>query len=262
MTNIAATTGAQSVNRAIAVLRTVAALQRTGATLTGVVRMTGLNRTTAFRLLQCLVEERMVAFDEPSRTYRIGSLAIELGLAGGSFDHVAAPWRTSIRRIAERTGMTGYLIARSGFEAICIDSCQAPTAIRAVPLVPGQRLPLGIGAGSLAILASLPDVEVAAVLNANQTQRETQAARPVSCEELLGRIAEARETGYAYNAQTVAEGIIGLGIVIPPDDGVVHLAVSVSKIGAEMDEAERLRLATVICEELGIVSAPLHRDAA
>lgn len=246
------TTGAQAVARSIAVLRSVAALTPASASLAAVVRMTGLNRTTAFRLLQCLVDERMLAFDSVTKIYCVGPLATELGLAGGGFQHIAAPWRDAIQRISHRCSLTAYLVVRTGSEVVCLESVQAQTPLRAVPLVPGQRLPLGIGAGSLAILSSLDDDDVAAILDDNKTQRAAQVSPQLTRDELLHRVARTRETGFAYSSQSVALGIVGLGVAIPRGDGLVQLAASVSKAAEAMDVSEQERLAQIIREELGL----------
>jgi DNA-binding IclR family transcriptional regulator len=49
--------GAQSIRRALAVLRLVAGGQETGVRLVDVVRGAGLSRPTAHRILRVLVEE-------------------------------------------------------------------------------------------------------------------------------------------------------------------------------------------------------------
>ena len=75
------TEGAQAVGRAVEILRAVARCQRSGATLAKVMSVTTLSRSTSFRLLRYLTEERLLQFHEEDRTYFIGPLAYELGLA-------------------------------------------------------------------------------------------------------------------------------------------------------------------------------------
>jgi len=69
------TAGAQAIRRAMDVVRAVAQMQRTGATLSRVVKATGLNRSTVFRILRSLTEERMLRYDERERHYYLGLLA-------------------------------------------------------------------------------------------------------------------------------------------------------------------------------------------
>ena len=161
------TEGAQAIGRATEILRVVARIQRSGATLANVCRATNLSRSTAFRMLRSLTEERLLEYDADAHRYYIGPLAYELGLAAQGQADLIASWRERIERIALRTGLTTYLVARSDSEVVCLATAQGSGVIRAVPLTIGQRLPLGVGAGSLAILSSLDDAEVEGILSAN-----------------------------------------------------------------------------------------------
>jgi DNA-binding IclR family transcriptional regulator len=244
--------GAQAVERAIAILRAVALLQRRGASLATIMLATGLSRSTAFRLLRCLVEQRLLNFDDAHKFYFIGPLAYELGLAGkGLADDLAARWRKRLERISAQTALTAYLVARSDTDIVCLDTVQAETAIRAVPLAIGQRLPLGVGAGSLAILSSLADDEIEAIIAANHPMLRMYGRGLLTPAELHRRIARTRAKGYAYSSQSVAQGVVGVGVVIPGPDQITQLAISVSMVGTQIKEPEQERLIDAMRQELG-----------
>jgi len=240
------TAGAQAIGRAAEVLRAVAALQRAGAPLAAITRTTGLSRSTAFRILRALVEERLLDFDPAQRRYVIGPLAFELGLAApeGRPDSL---WTQRIEAISRTSGLTAYLVARSGADVVCLATAQGSSVIRAVPLVVGQRLPLGVGAGSLAILATLPDDEVNALLSAN-AGKIAQIARGRATPALLrARIAQARADGHAFSRDSVAPGVAGVGVVVTRPHEAATYSVSVAA-AAELDRAEQLRLAALMRE--------------
>ena len=77
----AATAGAQSLRRALSLLRLLAEHQEDGITLTEVMAASGLERSTAHRLLSCLAEEQFAERDPDSKSYRLGIDAMQLGFA-------------------------------------------------------------------------------------------------------------------------------------------------------------------------------------
>lgn len=112
--------GAQSVRRAMAVLRLVAAGQDQGVRLTDVAALAGLARPTARRLLKVLMDETAVEQDPATRRYRIGNEITLLGLArpgGVSLRVVAEPYLASL---AAEAGDTVFLSVRHGADSVCI----------------------------------------------------------------------------------------------------------------------------------------------
>jgi DNA-binding IclR family transcriptional regulator len=240
------TEGTQAITRAIEILRAVARVQRGGATLSKVIRATDLSRSTAFRLLRCLTQERLLHFDEEQRVYCIGPLAYELGLAGKGQADIVANWHAHIARVSAKTGLTTYLVARSDTEVVCLDTVQGTSVVRAVPLIVGQRLPLGIGAGSLAILSSLPDEEVEAVIASNTLKLPMYGDGRLTPAKLRQRVEMTRANGFAYSRESVAKGISGVGVTIQRHGDLAQIAISVSLVGTQLDANEQSRLVNTI----------------
>jgi DNA-binding IclR family transcriptional regulator len=240
-----ATGGAQAIRRAMDIVRAVAQMQRSGASLSRVVKATGLNRSTTFRILRSLTEERMLRFNESARTYHLGLLAFELGIATQAESQVQLDWKPVIEAVAQRTRLTTYLMARSDVEAVCLLCVQGSTTIRAMPIDVGQRLPLGIGAGSLALLATLDEAEIEQILSANASRLQlfpdTDQLRLIH-----ERIARARQDGYSLSAGSVGPGLVGVGVPVLPRRGLLQLAVSVSAVADTMDPREARQIAGVI----------------
>jgi DNA-binding IclR family transcriptional regulator len=238
--------GAQAIRRAMDVVRTVASLQRSDATLSRVAQATGLNQSTAFRILRSLTEERMLYFDERRRSYRLGMLAFELGLATSGKSQVQAAMQPVLEEVNRKTRLTTYLMARSGNEAVCLTCLEGAAVIRVKPIEPGQRLPLGIGAGSAAILASCQPDEVEEILSAQQKAYDLFPGGAAEVARIRERIAQARTTRFVFSAGTVARGVCGVGVPVLPRRGLVQLAVSVSAVTDQMDPAEARRFAAII----------------
>ena len=240
----AATGGAQAIRRAVEVVRTVAQIQRSGANLTRVARASGLSISTSHRILRSLTEERLLRYDDSERCYHIGPLAFELGLAAEG--EVQANWRETVERIARESRLTTYLVARSGNEVACLFCAQGSMALRAMPMEVGQRLPLGIGAGSLAILATLDDEEIRDIISAQGARRDVYPGNTAKSEQILERIELTRQRGYSVSCGTVALGLIGVGMAIAPRQDLTQLAISVSAVANSVDPAEAQELACVI----------------
>jgi len=75
----------QSVERAAALLRAVAAATGPAASATALAETVGLNRTTTWRILTTLEQQRLVTFDKETSTYSLGFGLVDLaGQAGGA----------------------------------------------------------------------------------------------------------------------------------------------------------------------------------
>src|SRR6266850_1377935 len=66
-------TGTQSIERALLLLREIAAHNRTGSRLLDLATRTALQRPTVHRMLKCLASENMVQQDGDTHRYFLGS---------------------------------------------------------------------------------------------------------------------------------------------------------------------------------------------
>jgi DNA-binding IclR family transcriptional regulator len=241
-----ATGGAQAIRRAIDTVRLVAQIQRSGANLSRVARAAGLKTSTAFRILRTLTEERLLRYDHVERCYYVGPLAFELGLAASAEAQAQMSWRDAVERIARETRLTTYLMARSDKDAVCLLCVQGSTALRAMPVEVGQRLPLGIGAGSLAILATLDDEEVRRIVSAQESRLDLFPDGKAKAKGILKRVDLTRQRGFSISSGTVVPGVTGVGVAILPHQGLAQLALSVSAVASSIDPREARKIASVI----------------
>jgi DNA-binding IclR family transcriptional regulator len=219
--------------------------------LTDLALATGLNKSTVIRILDGLGEEGFVEREADSRQYRLGDQAIYLGLAMQGRAHLRAPARPWLVRLAARSGDTALLSVRSGIEALCIDREFGNYPIQANYLDVGSRRPLGAGAGSLALLAWLPDDEVMAVLD--QLEPVWATRYPRLCKSfLLDQIAQSRHQGFVMLLDVVVERMGGIAMPILGVDGRPMGAISIAAL------TERLSLRKdMLCESLGEAVAAL-----
>jgi DNA-binding IclR family transcriptional regulator len=222
----------KTIDRAARLLSAVAGEGDRGAMLSDVARRTGLGKGTVHRLLGALSEVGYVTQDPASRRYRLG-IGLELLATSARHGRIAALAHPVLERIAAITGDTAFASVREGLAAVCIGREVGSFPIRTLSLDVGHRRPLGVGSGSLALLASLPEAEIKAIIAGN---RRWVAAYPgFQPDELQTMIAETRRYGFSFNDGRVISGMNAIGVpVLGPNNRPVA-ALSVAAI------AERLR---------------------
>ncbi len=215
--------GAQSIDRAVGLLRLLAHDEGAGVILRDLVVQSGLDRTTVYRMLSSLVATGLARRDPVSGAYSLGVESMSLGLAALARAPLTHQCLPLMKALARRSGEHVFLVARSGDYSHCLHLEEGPRPIRAyAEYVGGARL-LGLGVPSFALLAQLDDTKISEHFDRHRRQYEAQR---LSMTTLLRWIKQARVQGYAQiNAQGVggvglafalgATGAAALGIVAP-----------------------------------------------
>ena len=215
---------AQKVCRLLRVLSTPQPLR-----LADVCAESGLNKASALRLLDTLTQEGFVQRDAQTKRYTLGEQALVLGVAMQGRDHIRDRARPTLLRLAALCGDTLLLSTRHGLESVCVDREFGDFPIRANYLELGSRRPLGAGAGSLALLAWLPDAEVDTVLALLAPVYRKRYPR-LSVERLKTEIGLARERGYVMLLDVVVDQMGGIGVPILGADGRPIGAISIAAL--------------------------------
>lgn len=242
-------TGAQTLRRGLSVLRLLTRIGPSGLRMGEIGRRLGLNKTTALRLTHTLVDEGFVVHDRISGRYRLGPEAFAVGLAAEpSFElqRLAAP---TLRTLAQESSDTVFFSVLHGYESICLSRDEGDFPIRNQLIKPGDRWPLGVGAGSCAILAALSNPEIDDVLLRNAALR---AERFPMCTDATIRaiIADTRERGYCVQPGLVLEDSWAIGVAVCDAQARPVAAISIaalkSRLGAARSAAlgNRLRQAS------------------
>ena len=242
--------GTQSIERALTLMREIAAHNRTGSRLLDLASRTGLQRPTVHRMLKCLTLENMVLQDPDSHRYYLGPMVFELGLTAAPRFNLREICHLAMNRIAEATGDTVFVTQRSGLDAVCVDRQEGTFPIKTFTLEIGMRRPLGVGTGSLAILAALSDEEVRHVVNANAPRLPEYGLTPSS---LLAQVKRAQKLGYAVREMPSLAGVRSIGHALHNQSGMAFAALSVSAISSRMSEKRVIELATMLRNETRLV---------
>ncbi|MBZ6078471.1 IclR family transcriptional regulator [Microvirga puerhi] len=243
--------GTQAIRRAAAILRRIGQGGSNGVKLGAITEALQLPRSTTHRILKCLVEEGLVRHEQDKRRYVVGRLTYELGLTVTHDTLEIAQWRIAIDRVAKRTGATSYLMGRSGIEATCLLKTEGSAMIRVIPVEVGQCRPLGVGAGSAALLAALDADTSEQVI---QTIAPLLQSYPNLSQEAIRRIVtEARSTGFAVSKSNVVKDVIGIGMAIPMTEGTTYLALSIAALASQADHQTIENWKQIIREEIHAV---------
>jgi DNA-binding IclR family transcriptional regulator len=221
----------QNIGRATLVLAALSQNSKQGMRLTDLSRVTGLGKGTVHRILSGLSANGWIEQEEQSGSYFLGLQILSLAVAAANRFELAQRSAPIISRLADSTQDTVYLSLRSGYDAVCICRHEGSFPIKTITLNVGDRRPLGIGAGSLALLAFLPSDEIEKILDANRVARQQY---PINDQQLRNMIKHAQEYGFTYNDERLVRGMSGIGIPVFRSDRMPIAAISVAAISSRL----------------------------
>ncbi|MGD8218750.1 IclR family transcriptional regulator [Pseudomonas thivervalensis] len=233
--------GVGAVSRLFAVLRSLGDTVEGGERVTQLAQRIGLSQPTTHRLLRSLMDEGMVEQDARSKRYRLSLEFFALAARAGNTGNLRELVRPAMLRLSASLGDSLFLLARSGFDAICLDRSEGPFPIRTFTGDIGGRVALGVGQGSLAILAFLPEEERDTVIQYNLPRlKDFHLYDEVF---LRTEVENVRTLGYAGRNTGVLQGMAGVAVPILDRDGRAVAALSVATVS---DRLGPDRLPTVV----------------
>ena len=200
-----------------------------------------LNKATAIRLTRTLVDEGFVLHDQATGAYRLGPEAFAVGLAAEpsyALQRLAAP---ALRALALESGDTVFFTVLHGVESICLSRSEGDFPIRNQLVKAGDRWPLGVGAGSCAMLAALSDEDIANILARNAAMR---AERYPGCSDVAIHrlIQETRALGFCLNPGLVLESSWAIGVPVYDVHKRPVASISLAAIESRLGPARRAAL--------------------
>jgi DNA-binding IclR family transcriptional regulator len=232
---------AQTLRRGLGILKLLARFQTAGLGVSEIARRVSLSKTTAVRLTRTLLDEKFVAQDPATRRYRLGPEAYAVGLAAEpsyALQRVAAP---VLRALAMETGDWIFFTVRHGLEAICISRASANKRYPQTALRVGDRHPLGLGSGGLAILAGMPDEQVESVIEANAELYGAVYAN-MSAAKIRQLVLETRARGYSFIPGTLSPGYWGIGVALLQEIDNPVAAIVLVSTPTRLSDARRAAL--------------------
>lgn len=173
-------------------------------------------KSTVHRLLRGLSEAGFVASVSEGR-YRLGRELIRLGELSRRTNREFNPMISSLSRLATYTGDSAFYAERRGTVSVCLWREDGNGPFRNNILSVGDIHPLGITAGSLAILAQMPKAEADECMAENlMTFPPDSKNGAVLRSDMFCREYEAaRENGWALNTGWWVEDSWAVGVAVP-----------------------------------------------
>ena len=251
-------TGAQSVDRALGLLAIIRRNVDAGIGLTDLMAESGLNKPTVRRLLLALIRAGLVEQDEPTRRYHLGEEAFVMGALASARHSLLELAGESLRSLSDKSEDTSFFTVRRQNYSVCLQREEGRFPIRTLVLQAGNQHPLGIGAGSMALLADLPDEEVKRIMAENRAVLSAQFPRYTP--ELVGKqIDQTRRRGYSLNPGLVLANSWAVGMVVRYPDGRTAGALSIAAIDSRMGEERQATLANLLKTESAGLTRKLER---
>lgn len=248
----------QSVDRAADILECFS-FRKKELSQAEIVTHTGLNRSTAIRLLSHLTSRDYLKYDEQHRTYQLGNKLLELGgiaLSSISLRKIAEPYLTRLRNDIGHTILLGI---RLDDELVYVDKRDAKGVMVTTSEI-GRRRPLHFGMLGMVLMAYLPRAEQIYLLKKDPLKAYTH--RSITDQATFLRVlAKIRADGYYLGREDVFEGVGGISAPIRDYRGQVVAALGFTMILSVLDrtgvEADTIRKVTdtalSISEGLGYV---------
>jgi DNA-binding IclR family transcriptional regulator len=258
--------GAQSIERAIAILRIVAASGSGGIKVPGIVTASGLTRGTVQRIVLALTREGLLEQHREGKLYLLGPEAYVLGVIASERYGLHTLALPAVRRLADVSQDSAFLSVVRGHDVVCVLREEGAYPIKTLVLKIGHRYPLGVSSSGQAVLATMDDAQVEQIIAANADTIKKRYPR-YSPKLIRTLVAEARRNGFAVNPGLIWPGSWGMAVPVRGPNGTavgtVHIAAVESRLGRETQKELAIHLrreAKLLSEQLSQLKSPKLPD--
>ena len=216
------TAGAQSLRRALQLLRLLARYPDDGLKLGAVIDQSGLTRSTVHRLLSCLLEEQFAERDRSTHRYRLGIDAMQLGFASMRGAALISQYRPQMQKVARISGDTVFLLVRQGDYSVCLHREEGHFPVRVFTTDVGER-----------------------IMKRNTAEYVLSGFTPA---RMGAAVERTRQAAYSEIADTVTKGVSGVGCVFQASPSSLA-AVSIGAITSRLSAPRKQELALLLMDE-------------
>ena len=217
--------GAQALSKGLSLLALVAEAPHP-PTFGDLGRYSGMPKSTLHRIVQTLIDFRLVRFDESTQTYRLGTRLFEMAhKVWSEFDlrSAAEPELLRLRELAQETTRLGVL---DDNDVLIIDQRDHVQAMRMANGV-GSRLSVGASSIGKALIAYRPPDELQRYLNSASLKAFTPNSI-LNLSEMQRELDLIKARGYAVSVEESSLGVSGVAAPILDHRGEAIGAVSIS----------------------------------
>ncbi len=218
-----------SGRRVLRILQYLAQHQRP-VLASAIARDCGLPRSSTYRLLHVMAEERFVTYYPDDGRWGLGLAAYELGTGYLLSDPLARQAAGILVRLAAETGAFMAIGVLDGTDVVVSRTHIPETATAWADVQSGGRYPAHLTAMGRAILLGRDDVELTA-LYGDRKLVQLAGRGPTTLAELVGELEEARAVGYAASLNDLEDGITAYAAPVQSAPGRVIAALTAGFLG-------------------------------
>lgn len=228
-----------AATRALRVLRFLAT-QPDPVTLDRLASAVDLPRSTAYHLVNAMIEEGFVVHLPEEHRYGLGVAAFEVGSGYARQEPLQRISRRHLAGLVDRVGNSAHLAVLHGRDVLYVVEERAPGQPPLVTDV-GVRLPAHLTASGRAILAALPAAQVRALYPDRSAFVDRHGVGPTSLSALRTLLAETRQRGYAEERGEVTPGFASVAAAV-----LDHNQHPVAGVAVTFRSADPLDLPTTV----------------
>ncbi len=198
----------------------------------------GFNKTTLYRVLSTLIDNRYLEKDESGR-YGLGLNIFILGnrlSKGHHLIHVADPF---MKELSQSLGLTAHLGILDGVEVIVIHKTEPDRLIKMVCQI-GGSLPAHCTSQGKVFLAHSPKETVQRIIDRNGLRRYTPHTI-CTTEGLWKELEAVRNQGYAVDDAEHEKNIRCIAVPIFDETGKIEAAISAAGTVIDIPDEEAIR---------------------
>ncbi|MFN8192968.1 MAG: IclR family transcriptional regulator [Nocardioidaceae bacterium] len=243
-----------AATRALRVLRFLAS-QPDPVPLDRVMRACQLPRSTAYHLLNTMIDEGFVVHLPDDHRYGLGVAAFEVGSGFSRQGPLQRIARRPLAALADSTGHTAHLAVLHGRDVLYVVE-ERPAGRPPLVTDVGVRLPAHLTASGRAILAALPAAQVRALFPDRGAFVDRHGLGPTSLSTLRSLLVETRQRGYAVEDGEVTPGFASVAAAVLDHNGHPVAGLAVTFPAEEVPDPDGLagavrRGATALSQRLG-----------
>ena len=197
--------------RGLDLLKTLATQPNDGLAVQDICTRLNAPRVSVHRLLANLMMLGWVERDD-ARRYHLGVAAWRGGVRANRIFDLANLASSSLDAIETELEDTTFLLRRNGAEATCIARREGTYLLKFLVMDGGVSYPMGVGAGSLAILAHLSPEEFEQTLKV--TERKLKSYPRTNLELIRSAAEETRRRGFAVTNGFIVASAAAVAVAI------------------------------------------------
>ncbi|MEO5654276.1 MAG: IclR family transcriptional regulator [Marmoricola sp.] len=223
-----------AATRALKVLRFLAA-QPDPVPLDRIAAALELPRSTAYHLVNAMIEQGFVTHLAEDRRYCLGVAAFEVATGYARQAPLQRIARQPLARLVDRIGQSAHLAVPHGRDVLYVLEERAPGRPPLVTDV-GVRLPASLTASGRAILAAMSESQVRALYPDRDAFVDRHGRGPTTLRALRGVLAQTRRRGHAWEDGEVTPGFASVAVAVLDPNGTPLAGIaSTFRISDELD---------------------------